>query len=57
MWRRAKAIIIAWLIGVVCGIAIILAAQNKSEVQQSKNPDNQTVPQTTDAGPSSTNPR
>jgi hypothetical protein len=53
MWRRTKAIVISWLVGVVCGVGIVILSQRAYKTPVASSAGVQTAPQTTGAVPAS----
>jgi hypothetical protein len=53
MWRMTKAIIVSWIVGVVCGIGMVLVMQSKPSTPPVSNTSIQTAPQTSGDAPSS----
>ena len=50
-WRMIKAIILSWLIGVVCGMGILIILQNRNEPPPTATARSQTAPEATGAAP------
>jgi hypothetical protein len=46
MWRMTKAIIVSWIVGVVCGVGMVLVIQSKPATPPVSNASIQTAPQT-----------
>jgi hypothetical protein len=46
-WRLTKAIIVSWLVGVVCGAGMVIAVQNREPAPPAANASVQTAPPTT----------
>jgi hypothetical protein len=46
MWRLTKAIIISWLVGVVCGVGLVIMLQRENRIPPVSNASNQTSQQT-----------
>ena len=51
MWRLTKAIIISWLVGVICGIGIVIISQRSDRPPPVSSASNQMAPQTNGAVP------
>jgi hypothetical protein len=51
MWRLTKAIIISWLVGVVCGVGIVVVSQRTDRTPPALSASNQIAPQTNGIGP------
>jgi hypothetical protein len=47
MWRLTKAIIISWLIGVVCGVGMVIIVQREDRTPPPSSAGNQAAPQQT----------
>ena len=51
-WRLTKAIIISWLVGVVCGVGMVIVLQREDRVPPTVSAGNQqAIPQTTGIAP------
>jgi hypothetical protein len=46
MWRLTKAIIISWLVGVVCGVGLVIMLQRDNRTPPVSNASNLTSPET-----------
>jgi hypothetical protein len=53
MWRLTKAIIISWLIGVVCGVGMVTVLQREDRTPPASTASTQTAPQTSGTAPAS----
>jgi hypothetical protein len=53
MWRLTKAIIISWLVGVVCGVGMVIMLERQERIPSSTNASTQSTPQTTASTPAS----
>jgi hypothetical protein len=53
MWRLTKAIMISWIVGVICGVGMVIVVQRGDRTQPASSAGNQMVPQTTGAAPAS----
>jgi CBS domain-containing protein len=53
MWRLTKAIIISWLVGVVCGVGIVIVSQRADRTPRALSAGNQIAPQTIGTAPAS----
>jgi hypothetical protein len=51
MWRLTKAIIFSWLVGVVCGIGMVIMVQRDNRAPLPSNTSTQSAPQTTGTAP------
>jgi hypothetical protein len=51
MWRLTKANIISWLVGVICGIGIVIISQRSDRPPPVSSASNQMTPQTNGAAP------
>jgi hypothetical protein len=49
MWRLTKAIIISWLVGVVCGVGIVIVLQKDDKTLPASNASVQMAPHTSGA--------
>jgi hypothetical protein len=52
MWRLTKAIIISWLVGVVCGVGLVIVSQRADRPPPASSASNQ-APQTNAVAPAS----
>ena len=53
MWRLIKAIIVSWLVGVLCGAGTVIVMQWEGRIPPASNASIQTAPQTSGAAPAS----
>ena len=53
MWRLTKAIIISWLVGVLCGVGMVIVAQSDNRASPPSIAGTQSAPQTTGIAPAS----
>jgi hypothetical protein len=53
MWRLTKAIIISWLVGVVCGVGTVIVLQREDRTPPVSSASNQMAPQTNGTVPGS----
>jgi hypothetical protein len=53
MWRLTKAIVISWLVGVVCGAGIVIVSQREDRTPPAVSASNQMAPQINGAVPAS----
>jgi hypothetical protein len=53
MWRLTKAIIISWLVGVVCGVGLVIVSQREDRMSPASSASNQTAPQSKAIAPDS----
>jgi hypothetical protein len=53
MWKVIKAIIVSWLIGVMCGVGLVILAQRHDQTPVETKSDAQPAPQTSGAAPAS----
>jgi hypothetical protein len=53
MWRLTKAIIISWLVGVGCGVGIVIVLQRSDRTPRALSASNQIAPQTNGTAPAS----
>jgi hypothetical protein len=37
MWRMTKAVIVSWIVGVVCGVGMVLVMQNAGQAPPASN--------------------
>ena len=51
MWSLTKAIIILWLVGVVCGVGIVVVAKTADRTPPALSDSNQIAPQTNGTAP------
>jgi hypothetical protein len=50
MWRLIKAIVVSWLVGLVCGIGMVIVVQKHDQSPPPPNASMQRSPQTSGAG-------
>ena len=51
MWRMTKAIIISWLVGVICGVGLVIVMQGVNRTSPLASTEHQPFPQSTGAAP------
>jgi hypothetical protein len=55
MWRLTKAIIVSWLVGVMCGVGMVIILQRDGRAPPATNVSIQAPPQTSGVAPPSPN--
>ena len=53
MWRLTKAIIVSWLVGVICGVGMVVVFQRDGRAPPATNASIQAPPQTSGVAPAS----
>jgi hypothetical protein len=46
-WRLTKAIVVSWLVGVACGVGIVIELQREDRIPPAASASSQAAPQTT----------